>query len=129
MRVLRATSAVVAGGLALGYLWTHDPHVAGTFPKCPFLLATGHWCPGCGSLRALYDLMHGNLPEALAHNVLTVLAVPALAGLGLARVVGAGRRWQWYARVSRALSTSVAPAMVAFWVLRNMPGPLAVLAP
>lgn len=46
------------------------------FPPCPFLWLTGFYCPGCGSLRALHQLLHGNFAAAISFNPFAVLALP-----------------------------------------------------
>lgn len=69
-----ATAAVLS---ALAYLYLNDPEKGG-FPSCPFHLVTGLLCPGCGSQRALHDLMHLRVGEAFGHNALLVLSLPAL---------------------------------------------------
>ena len=38
-------------------------------------------CPGCGSLRALHALAHGDLKAALAFNAPLVIALPVIAFL------------------------------------------------
>lgn len=105
-----------------------DPHEAGSFGVCPVLALTGHYCPGCGSLRATYDLMHGHLLEAMGHNALLVLLIPLAVGLWLRRITRFGgafdprRAWLW---------TRLALAGLVLWtVLRNVPAfPFSVLAP
>lgn len=99
-----------------------DPNQPGHYPTCPFLAVTGYYCPGCGSLRALHDLAHGDVAGALARNPLMVLAA---GGLLVAFVLWARRLWRglprtWVAppRLLYALLTLV----LAFWVLRNVPG-------
>jgi hypothetical protein len=46
------------------------------FPRCPLLVLTGFKCPGCGSQRALYCLLHGQWLQAIAFNPLMVLCLP-----------------------------------------------------
>ena len=48
-----------AGLLAVGALAARDPHVHGTWGFCVFRSLTGLPCPGCGGLRAVNDLAHG----------------------------------------------------------------------
>src|SRR5579864_5631489 len=55
-----------------------DPATSGAFPPCPVHYLTGWYCPGCGSLRALHQLLHGNLRAAWAMNPLTVILLPFL---------------------------------------------------
>jgi len=63
--------------ISLAHLFLHDPEKGG-FLSCPFRVLTGLLCPGCGSQRAVHDLMHLRIPEALAHNALLVLSIPLL---------------------------------------------------
>jgi hypothetical protein len=64
-------------------LFRFDPSAARGYPPCPLHFAAGLYCPGCGSLRALHQLLHGHLARAFALNPLMVLALPALAFLRL----------------------------------------------
>src|SRR4051794_18522002 len=76
--------ALVAGAAAaLAVLYRFDPATAGFFPPCPFRLLTGLRCPGCGSTRALHQLLHGQVGAALALNPLLPLSLPALGWVGL----------------------------------------------
>lgn len=61
----------------LAYLYFNDPERGG-YIGCPFHFLTGLLCPGCGSQRALHDLMHLRVGEAFGHNALLVLGIPAL---------------------------------------------------
>ena len=54
----------------------------GTTPSCPLYAVSGLYCPGCGTLRCLHALTHGDLGAALGFNVLTVLAPPAWCSPG-----------------------------------------------
>lgn len=56
---------LLTGAVTLFFL---DPSKHTFFPKCAFHMATGYSCPGCGSSRALYQLTHGNVLEALRLN-------------------------------------------------------------
>src|SRR2546423_6342732 len=48
------------------------------FPKCPFRLITGLQCPGCGSTRAFYQLLHLHPIAAFKLNPLFILTLPFL---------------------------------------------------
>lgn len=112
-------------------LFRFDPAQATFYPRCVFHQVTGWHCPGCGSLRALHQLLHGRFLEALRLNPFVVLALPALGwlvgrllwGETLARklpAVGLRRAW---------LLAGVA-ALALYGVLRNLPWtPFTVLAP
>ena len=63
--IIGLPAILVAGAVSLFFL---DPSKHIFFPKCAFNMATGYFCPGCGSSRALYQLTHGNVLEALRLN-------------------------------------------------------------
>ena len=94
-RRLAAPAFTAAAGLA-GCLAVaaRDPHVPGSWGYCPFLLLTGLPCPLCGGLRAVADLEHGRIVDALSANLLVVAAV-VLGGFsvgwwGVRRAAGTG---------------------------------------
>lgn len=86
--------AIAFAGAAVILLRVFDPATSGIFPPCPVHYLTGWYCPGCGSLRALHQLLHGNLRAAWAMNPLTILLLPylayGLASRGLAQIRGEG---------------------------------------
>ena len=118
-----------AGGTCLVYFV--DPRVPGNYPPCLFLFFTGCYCPGCGTLRALHRLLHGDLPGALGYNPLSILLLPFLAAtaiVGLARTFGRPLL-QTFSFPPR-LAWGLLAVVVLFWTLRNVPAyPLTVLAP
>jgi len=126
---LLAMLATVAAAAVV--LRVFDPATSGVFPPCPLLALTGWYCPGCGSLRAFHQLLHGNLRNALAMNPLAVLTLPFLA-YGMASYAAFVVRGRYLARIFlpapwiRALGMAV----VAFGVARNLPmHPFPLLAP
>lgn len=123
---------LLVGGLGLVVLYfTLDPALY-PFPRCPFLLLSGLYCPGCGSQRAFHALLHGEVGRAAGLNLLAVLSLPLLA-------IGAvdGVRGRLAGQPQRAgvlyrpwLGWLVAGVTVGFAVLRNLPGPVGTwLAP
>lgn len=132
--MLRPTRVAMALGLALALgavFFLFDP-AQYPFPRCPFYVFTGLYCPGCGSQRATHALLHGQVLRAAGLNLLAVAALPLLA-LGAADGVRAGltgvpRRAALLYRPWLAWLTLA--ATLAFAVLRNLPGALgAWLAP
>jgi hypothetical protein len=116
--------SLVAAGCAVagGVVFAVDPETPGHYPTCPFLALTGWYCPGCGTTRAVHALLHGDAGLALQRNPLTVAALVVLAA---AFALWSRRLWRGAPR------TWVAPPWVlygllvvilAFWVLRNVPG-------
>lgn len=68
----------MAGVAAAGLLRVHDPHTSGSYGFCPFLVLTGQPCPGCGGLRAVNDLTHGDVAAAVSSNLLAVVLIVVL---------------------------------------------------
>lgn len=129
----RATSApigmAVIAGAAAALVATVDPNEPGHYPSCVFRMLTGWYCPGCGTLRAAHDLLHGDVLAALDMNVLAVLALPVVVASWLAwlrrAATGAPRSWlapRWFA-------TGVVVVFVVFAVARNVPALAPLLAP
>ena len=92
------------------------------FPKCPFRLLTGMQCPGCGSTRAFYQLLHLHPIAAFKFNPLMILTLPFIVYgfLGFTRSALMGRPqrrlfippiylWAWLF------------LLIFFWVFRNTP--------
>lgn len=102
-------------------VFAFNPEQVSVFPPCLFHRLTGWWCPGCGTTRALHQLLHGNLTAALRFNPVAICLLPLVGYLivcGDQGVVKPG--WIW-------MLLGVA---VAFGVLRNIPAyPFTLLAP
>jgi hypothetical protein len=64
--------------IVLVFLYAFDPSGSSFYPPCPVHALTGLYCPGCGSLRALHQLLHGHLSKAFGLNPLMVLSLPFL---------------------------------------------------
>jgi Protein of unknown function (DUF2752) len=123
-RLLGAPLMVAASTtLVCAAIWAGDPTTpGGPLPVCPTKALLGIDCPGCGSLRMLYSLMHGNLPAAARFNALGLVAVVLLIWAYLAWTYGrvTGRRirsWQ-HQRWSAVLTLSL---VVLWFVVRNIP--------
>ena len=108
-------------------LFFFDPNQYAFYPTCLFHKATGLLCPGCGSLRALHQLLHGHLGAAFRFNPLLILSLPVC---GWFLSVWAFKKWKGRP-VSVALPIQwlwlLAAAILVFTVWRNVPGsPLAL---
>src|SRR4051812_8286775 len=73
---LFATGFTVFTLAALLYLRLFNPATSGLYPPCPFRYLTGLNCPGCGTLRALHQLLHGHPLAALGLNPLLIFGLP-----------------------------------------------------
>lgn len=113
--------AVAAAG-AVAVIAAVDPNEPGNYPTCPWLYLTGTYCPGCGSLRAIHALAHGDPGIAMARNPLAVVALLWLTiwFVVWARRVLAGR--QRKALAPARLLYAILGLVMGYWVLRNVPG-------
>ncbi len=110
--------------LAAILLFLFDPARSPIYPVCHFHQWTGWHCPGCGSLRALHHLTHGELATAFKSNPLLIAALPLL---------GLWVLWRWFRRrdyssLFPSLFNGVMPwivlaVIVLFGILRNVPHP------
>lgn len=111
-------AAAVAATTTLAFV---DPNEAGHYPTCPFLAVTGLFCPGCGTLRAVHALTHGDVATAIDLNVLTVAMLPVLLWAWVAWV---RHRMGMRARPPALTPTAgyvIAAAVPLFWIARNLP--------
>ena len=112
-------------------LFRHNPAGSIVFPPCPFHALTGLYCPGCGSLRAVHQLFHGNLGSAFGLNPLMIIVLPFM-----------GYSFVSYGMITfgkQSLTIMPAPAylgwlmlivIVLYGILRNIPYyPFYLLAP
>jgi hypothetical protein len=120
----RSTVVVVSvlGGAAALFLFAVDPVRSGVYPPCLFHALTGLYCPGCGSARALNQLLHGHVAAAFGLNPAATLFVPVLGYVYLtsaARVMMGRPRQAVF--ISSAWIWLVLATVVAYWVARNIP--------
>jgi hypothetical protein len=112
------------GGLAVASLALRlrDPHEHGSWGLCPSA-AMGVYCPGCGGLRAVNDLTHGDLYGAASSNLAFVVALPFIV-LGLVLWTAGrwrGRPYQVPMGVIRPVAYTGLALLLVFTVLRNLP--------
>jgi Protein of unknown function (DUF2752) len=126
----RARQLMITAGLWLGlaavtiFIFFFNPASPANqfFPKCPFRLVTGMQCPGCGSTRAFYQLLHLHPIAAFKLNPLMVLTLPFIVygflGFTKSALMGQPQRrlfippiylWAWLV------------LLVFFWIFRNTP--------
>ena len=122
-QTLTAPMLLAAGVLGASVLLhVRDPHQTGSWGFCPWLLLTGEYCPGCGGLRAVNDLTHGDIGAAVSSNLLFVGSIPLL-------VFFWGRwftdRWNGVRRHTSTRRAFVYAGLflavaIIFWVVRNL---------
>lgn len=127
-RFFSAAVLAAAGLAAVMLTWRHPGQLL--IPTCPSLLATGLYCPGCGSMRASHHLLHGQWLEAWRHNPLLVATVPFLALWLLAHLDAVLRGRRWHGESAPALGWGLLGLILLYWLARNLPfAALAVLRP
>jgi hypothetical protein len=121
--VSAAFLAAMAAAVTLG-----TPGHASFLPPCPLHAFTGFFCPGCGTTRALYYLVHGHPQMAFGENALSMSLLPFVL-FDLAGVLT--RRWPTISSRLRPWSLwTLLAIVILFGVLRNIPvGPFTLLAP
>ncbi|ADT98108.1 MULTISPECIES: DUF2752 domain-containing protein [Mycolicibacterium] len=113
--------AVAAGACVV--VWIGDPTTpGGMLPECPTKALAGINCPGCGTLRMIYSLLHGDVLAAARFN--------AVALVGLALLIAAFAIWTYGRAVDREIVSwqhhrwagAVTLAVVGVWfVVRILP--------
>ncbi|WP_113702740.1 DUF2752 domain-containing protein [Nonomuraea lactucae] len=120
--VLAPLGVAAATGAVFAFVGSVDPNEPGHYPTCPFLWATGLYCPGCGTLRTIHALAHLDPVAALGLNPLAVVMIPFLVfwwGRWLVRA--------WQGRPSRTKLAHPAwlwaflGVVLVYWVVRNLP--------
>ena len=119
---LATTGEVVAGVATLVAL---DPEKTRLVAPCPLRAVGGIDCPGCGTGRCLYDLVHGDVAAAFDHNPLTMLFVPvSLFALVVWWAPSLRRPWMTRVVASRVTTWALVAVMLVFSIVRNTPTPL-----
>lgn len=101
------------------------------FPKCPFYLTTGFYCPGCGSQRAFYDFLHLNFIDIARKNVLFIFGVFILSYHLVIETINKflHKHWKNYIYHSK-FPIIILIVIILFWIVRNLPFyPFNLLAP
>ena len=98
--------------------------------QCPFYALTGLYCPGCGSGRAAYALLHGHLAASFRYQpLLYLLGIPAgLVFLHEYLRLVFPRLKLRPVYVPQWAAVGAAALIVLFWIARNIPA-FSFLAP
>lgn len=118
--------------IGIVFLYFNTPGKSNLLPRCVFYSLTKLYCPGCGSTRVVYSLIHGDIFTALRCNILTVLFIPLLAYSFIAFCVNTYSQRQVLKQIiyNPLAAKIIVIAVIAFWILRNIPFvPFSYLAP
>lgn len=116
--------------LALGiFYYTINPETFAYTPKCIFNSITGLHCPGCGTQRALHEVLHGNIWTGLQHNFLLLFAaiiIPYKLYVSN-KSTNSSKKHILHHFASPWFILAI---VLGFWILRNIPlDPFLILAP
>jgi hypothetical protein len=131
MRIfLRTVLLILIIALAvLFFVLNPNEHVI--FPRCPFNVLTGFYCPGCGSQRAIHSLLHLNFAGVAGNNFLFLPAVLLVFYHYAFPFLNSFFGW----KLPNILYLKITPwiifvVIILFWFFRNLPHfPFSVLAP
>jgi len=94
-----------------------NPNGQAFFPKCPIYQHLGVYCSGCGSQRAIHDLLHLNILDAIGHNLLLLPALSLIMiELGM-RFLRPEKKSLFYYRKTPIIILVV---ILVFTILRNI---------
>jgi len=129
-KVFIATASILVICLFLFYYF-YNPTEYSIFPRCPFNRITGLFCPGCGSQRAIHQILHANFTKGISHNFLIGLAVLVIVYDALIYLMNKvlNKSFKNILHYSKTTYT-ILILIILFWVLRNIDQyPFTILAP
>ena len=113
-------------GVAIAFVvvyYNYNPGNNALFPKCALYSTTGLKCPGCGSQRAIHNILQGNVAEAFMNNMLLVISIPyLLMGFymqGLKSPSEFQLRWREKLFGKNAIYI-ILILVIGFWIIRNL---------
>ena len=117
LRQISSLAIAIVAAAGVWVLYTFPPAAYGFYPRCPFFLLTGLQCPGCGSTRALHQLLHGRIEEAFRFNPMLFLLI-AVALCAVPSVLR-GRHPQFLLKPWFAWTAFF--VLSGYWIVRNTP--------
>lgn len=114
------------------FLYFNVPGESKIFLPCFFHYITNLYCPGCGSTRLLYSLIHGDIVTALKCNILVLIFIPILFYSFIVLCVNIYLKKQVLRPINftPAISRAIIIIVIIFTIFRNIPFvPFSYLAP
>jgi hypothetical protein len=120
-RKIKAAVIIFITAVCILTLYLLNPAEYTYYPTCYLYFLTGKLCPGCGGMRGMHQLLHGNLFEALKFNLLLVLVVPAGSYYLLSEfsVLIFNKPFPHLPH-SKHVFYAVLTIVVIYWILRNL---------
>jgi hypothetical protein len=100
---------------------------------CPFLVTTGHACPGCGLTRAAVAFLRGQWQTALTLHAFAPIFLALSLVIGLAWLLPEAKRTRFINAVSRFESRTGLTAflfiiLLLYWLVRLLAFPASLAA-
>lgn len=116
---ISVAAMTILAALCIVY-WLFDPSDTSWMPRCLWKTVTGTDCPGCGSQRMAYALIHGDFSAAWHANAFALCSIPLILLLLLLEI-----RRSSYPRLYRAIHRPLfiyllLDAILLWWLLRNI---------
>jgi hypothetical protein len=115
--------------ITLFYFWNPENNIL--FPKCLFYSATNLYCPGCGSQRAIHQILHGHIFTGLKYNYLIGFLTLVLGYMLYVFIIKEYFKKPIKNVFHKPIATKlILLVVILFWILRNIPiYPFNILAP
>ncbi len=128
--IFRIVTGIAAVGILIVF-FVLNPAETPLFPKCILYSATGYYCPGCGSQRAIHNLLHLNFAGVAGSNLLFIpaalLIIYHYSRTFLNKKLNLRLPNIFYFKNTPWIILGV---VAVFWILRNLPVfPFSVLSP
>ncbi|MFV0606175.1 MAG: DUF2752 domain-containing protein [Niabella sp.] len=116
---------LLAGAFYVYYNFNPTQH-QGQFPTCPSRALFNIYCPGCGSQRAVHQLLHFHLKEAFKYNPLMVVMLPFTIALVVQYILRHffNRYWKIGIVYNNTFLWFLFVLFVVYFILRNVNVPL-----
>lgn len=114
------------------FLYAYNPILKNTLPPCPIYYFAKLYCPGCGTGRSLYALLHGDFIQAFRFNPFFIVILPFLLYFVFCRVFGfiVGRKYFTEEQLNVIWFNIFTFIIFIYFILRNIPFfPFNYLAP
>jgi hypothetical protein len=129
-RIINIGLLILIAGLAVLF-FVLNPSEHQIFPRCIFHSITGYYCPGCGSQRAIHQLLHLNFAGVVDNNFLFIPAFLLIVYHYLHQMANRIFKWKlpniFYFKSTPWIIFGV---VIVFWIVRNVSAyPFSILAP
>ena len=107
--------------MAISFYFLWNPSQYNFYPKCPLYSITGMYCPGCGSQRAIHQIINGNIIEGIRFNYLLLLLFLVLLYQSMHFVISKLSKKTFSNILHQPITTELILVLViVFWIFRNI---------